>query len=244
MRILALDTAASTASVALLTGAEVRLRTLAGPQSSHSGRIMAEISALLAEGGCTLPQLDAIAFGQGPGAFTGVRLACAVAQGLAMGLGIGLVPIESPAALAVAACRQAGTHGASVFVATDARMDEAYVAAYRVALAPNHATAERLGDLHCLPPAQLALPLADHADSGWLAAGSAFRVYADALAPLRTHTAACYPDLEGCADELARLAVLPTQSGQLTAPEHAAPVYVRNKVALTTAERLAAGGKA
>ncbi|MBQ1657684.1 MAG: tRNA (adenosine(37)-N6)-threonylcarbamoyltransferase complex dimerization subunit type 1 TsaB [Rhodocyclaceae bacterium] len=239
MKILALDTASSLASLALLDGDEVRARTLAGPQSSHSGRILAELDALLADAGCALTQLDAIAFGRGPGAFTGVRLACAVAQGLAMAREIGLVPLDSLAGIAAAAARRSGREEALVLVATDARMQEVYAAGYHVSLAPE-AQAQRQGEVRCAPPAEMAAPQAQD----WLAAGSAFAVYENELAALRARAAQCFAELDGCADELARLAVNAVRDGRLCAPQDAAPLYVRDKVALTTAERLAAGGRA
>ena len=239
MKILALDTASSLASLALLDGDDVRARTLPGPQSSHSGRILAELDALLADAGCALTQLDAIAFGRGPGAFTGVRLACAVAQGLAMAQGIGLVPVDSLAGIALAAARRAARGDVTVLVATDARMNEAYAASYHVSLAPA-AQAQRQGDVRCAPPAEIAAPQ----DEDWLAAGSAFVAYETELAALRARAAQCFSELDGCADELARLALAEVRAGHLCAPQDAAPLYVRDKVALTTAERLAAGGRA
>ncbi|MBR4737501.1 MAG: tRNA (adenosine(37)-N6)-threonylcarbamoyltransferase complex dimerization subunit type 1 TsaB, partial [Rhodocyclaceae bacterium] len=135
--------------------------------------------------------------------------------------------------------RRAARNDATVLVATDARMNEAYAACYRVSLTPE-AQAQRQGEVRCAPPAELAAPQ----EEGWLAAGSAFVAYETELAALRAQAAQCFPELDGCADELARLALAEVRAGRLCAPQDAAPLYVRDKVALTTAERLAAGGRA
>lgn len=228
MKILAIETSCEQGSVALLVGGHVEERLLDG-HAAHSENVLPALRGLLAEGGLALGDLDAIAFGSGPGAFTGLRLACAVAQGLALGSGVGLAPVCSLAALA---CQ--GGEGA-VLAATDARMNEVYFAAY-------HRTGESLTELQaprCLPAEQIAvLP-----GGPWQGIGSAFAAYpalaarwGEALAEVRH---GCVPR----AADLARLARPMASGGQLVPAEQAAPLYVRDKVALTTAERLARGGR-
>ena len=230
MKILALETSTETASVALLDGDRLHERSVAG-RPGHSETILPEIRRLLDEAGVPLEALDAIAFGAGPGAFTGLRLACGVAQGLAMGLGKPVIPVGTLAALASQCPHDA------IFVAADARMSEVYFAAYRrvgTALQECQAPA-------CAAPAGVVLP----AEGEWFGFGSAFRAYGDALLPalgprLAGHDGAPVP----LASSVARLAAERLAHGEVVDAALAAPLYVRDKVALTTAERLASGGKA
>lgn len=230
MKILALETSTETASVALLDGDRLVERSVAG-RPGHSETILPEVRLLLAEAGVPLEALDAIAFGAGPGAFTGLRLACGVAQGLAMGLGKPVIPVGTLAALASQCSHDA------IFVALDARMSEVYFAAYRrvdgrleECLAPG-----------CAAPGAVALP----AEGDWFGFGSAFKAYGEVLVPglgarLAGHDATPVP----LASSVARLAAWYFSRGEVVDAALAAPLYVRDKVALTTAERLASGGKA
>ncbi|WP_114649597.1 tRNA (adenosine(37)-N6)-threonylcarbamoyltransferase complex dimerization subunit type 1 TsaB [Pseudothauera hydrothermalis] len=228
MKILAIETSCERGSIALLTDDTVLNKELVG-QANHSNHLLPEIRALLAEAGTLVGELDAIAFGSGPGAFTGLRLACAAAQGLALGAGLGVVPICSLAALAMQG------EGARVFVATDARMNELYYAAYercpsglRTYQAPR-----------CAPPEAVSLP-----DGQWCALGSGFAAYPDLAERWPGRFFQVEPAVVPRAADVARLAVLELQRGAALAPELAAPLYIRDKVALTTAERLARGGRA
>ena len=235
MKILAIETSCECASVALLVDGDVVERRLEG-RANHSEYLLPTVRTLLADAGLTLAALDAIAFGAGPGAFTGLRLACGAAQGLGMGAGLGVVPVCSLAALALQG------EGEAVFVATDARMAEAYSAAYRLDRAD--ATGVQVIEVQppaCSPPARLALP-----DGGrWFAVGSAFGTYeADIPAAIIERLRGRDPAAVPRAVDVARLAVRQVREGRALAPEHAAPLYVRDKVALTTAERLARGGRA
>jgi tRNA threonylcarbamoyladenosine biosynthesis protein TsaB len=230
MKILAIETSCEHASVALLIGDDLVERRLEG-HSNHSEKLLPTLRALLVEAQLTLTGLDAIAFGSGPGAFTGLRLACGVAQGLAMGAGLGVAPVCSLAALAL----QGGD--GDVFVATDARMGEVYSAAFRV----RNESVDELRAPLCTPPGELTLP----ADGRWIGLGSALGVYesvlpADLFARLLRADAAAVPR----AADVARLAVSRVRSGRLVAAECASPLYIRDKVALTTDERLARGGRA
>ena len=230
MNILALETSSEHASIALLTGTDVLERTLDG-HSNHSERLLPSIATLLADAGLELSRLDAIAFGAGPGAFTGLRLACGVAQGLAMGADIGVVPVCGLTALALQ------LKAPRVLVATDARMGEIYTAAFLL----RDTVPEVLRAPECIAPDRLCLP----DDSGWMGIGNAFGAYADRIDPaVLGALKALRADAVARAREVAMLAVSEIEAGRTLAPEHAAPLYVRNKVALTTAERLAQGGRA
>ena len=168
MKILALETSTETASVALLCGDRLLERNVAG-RPGHSETILPEIRSLLLDAGVSLDALDAIAFGAGPGAFTGLRLACGVAQGLAMGLGKPVIPVGTLAALASQCSHDA------IFVAADARMSEVYFAAYRRV----DGVLEECLAPACAAPGAVALP----PEGDWFGFGSAFRAYGDALLP-------------------------------------------------------------
>ena len=237
-KFLAFDTSTDRMSIALTDGVRVWQHSGAGGAQA-SATLIPAILALLADAGLALGQLDAIAFGRGPGSFTGLRTACAVAQGLAFGAnggaGMPVLPIDTLMAVAEEARFQqqqaAGNpSGASsvlrVTALLDARMDEMYVQRYEFhgyACAP-------LGECELIRPENLVL---EPATGLW--AGNVFGVYADRLPA-------------GLAS-LIRLEALPTATAMLRlAPALAAaghcvdaalalPLYVRDKVALTTDER-------
>lgn len=227
--ILAFDTSSEQASIALLLGDQTLERRLQGA-ASHSENIMGEIGAMLAEAGISLRSLDAIAFGVGPGAFTGVRLACALAQGLAMGAGLGVVPVGSLDALACQSSR------ARAFVVTDARMGEVYCASYLL----EDGRPRPLSEPCCVAPQECAPAAGD----GWCGLGSGFSAYPELAERLAGRLADCLSGVTVQAGDLARLARWRIAEGGLIDPVLAAPLYVRDKVALTTAERLARGGRA
>jgi tRNA threonylcarbamoyladenosine biosynthesis protein TsaB len=230
MKILAIEASSEQGSVALLVDGAILSRRIDGA-ANHSESVLRDIAALLNEAGLTAGQLDAVAFGAGPGAFTGLRLACGVAQGLALGAGRGVATVGSLDALALQASAP------RVFVATDARMGEVYHAAY---VRDEDGTPRPVSAPRCDAPENIEL-LEGH----WTAIGSAFAVWPDAL----RHRLAmliddCRDDLVARADEVAVLGARMALSSRLLPPEQAAPLYVRDKVALTTAERLARGGRA
>ena len=230
MKILSIETSCEQATVALLLEDELVQCGLEG-RANHSERLLPVVQDLLDQSGIALGDLAAIAFGAGPGAFTGLRLACGVAQGLAMGADLGLVPVCSLAAVALRSGQD------RVLVAIDARMGEVYSAAY-------HVTAEgpqEVQGLNCHAPSAVRFP-----DSGpWYAAGTALRAYPDMLGGrLSERLSGWDEDLVPRAGEVARIARLEVRLGRVIAPEQAGPLYIRDKVALTTAERLARGGRA
>jgi tRNA threonylcarbamoyladenosine biosynthesis protein TsaB len=230
MKILAIETSCEHASVALLIDDQVIELRLEG-HTNHSEKLLPTLRGLLAQAQVSLTDLDAIAFGSGPGAFTGLRLACGVAQGLAMGAGLGVVPVCSLEALALQA------PDGLVFIATDARMGEVYSSAYEV----RDGAIEVLQNPTCTPPQHLSLPN----DGDWIGMGSGLRAY-ESLIPreLQARLSQQHPDAIPRAGEIARIAAQRLSVGAILAPELAAPLYVRDKVALTTAERLARGGRA
>ena len=230
MNILSIETATEHGSVALLHDGELLVRRIVGA-ANHSEAVLRDLRELLIEAGLAVTQLDAIAFGAGPGAFTGLRLACGVAQGLALGAGLGIAAIGSLQALALQ------VDARRVFVATDARMGEAYHAAFEL---DAEGVPMPFGQVGCSQPLELELPAGD-----WFAAGSAFKVWPQELeARLLGRLTGCRPDMVPRAEEVARLGAVAVARGALTPPELAAPLYVRDKVAFTTAERLARGGRA
>lgn len=230
MKILALETSTEYGSVALLDGERLIERPVAG-RPGHSETILPEVRELLKEAAVGLADLDAIAFGAGPGAFTGLRLACGVAQGLALGAGKPVVPVCTLEALADQ-CDQT-----AIFVAADARMSEVYFAAYRRidgVLVEQTAPA-------CAVPATVALP----AEGDWFGFGSAFGAYEAALLPALGECLTGFdPSPIPRAASVACLAAVRFAKGEAIDPALAAPLYVRDKVAMTTAERLASGGRA
>ncbi|NMG45600.1 tRNA (adenosine(37)-N6)-threonylcarbamoyltransferase complex dimerization subunit type 1 TsaB [Aromatoleum toluvorans] len=230
MKILSIETSCEHASVALLIDGETVERRLEG-HSNHSERLLPTLKTLLAEAGLALVALDAIAFGAGPGAFTGLRLACGVTQGLAMGADLGVAPVCSLEALALQGA------GDSIYVATDARMGEVYSAAYRM----RDGFPLEVVPPGCCAPELMTLP----AEGKWFGIGSAFAAYGDRIPPaVLEGLEAAERDAVPRAADVALLGARLARDGGLVAAELAAPLYVRDKVALTTAERLARGGRA
>jgi tRNA threonylcarbamoyladenosine biosynthesis protein TsaB len=227
-RILAIDTATEVCSAALLADGVVTARIEAVGQR-HSERALPLVDALLRERGLALADLDCIAFGAGPGSFTGLRIACGLAQGLAWGAGKPVIGVGNLQALAARALADPSVQ--RVLCAIDARMQEAYCAVYE----RDQGGAPR----EVLPP-----QLARAADLAALAAG-ADTVAGDALsvfAPAWHGVAAArrLPQLRADAADIVRLAATPSLQARAVAAAAAAPLYVRDRVALTTAERRAA----
>lgn len=226
--LLALDTAHQVCSVALVNSQTqttfYRNETVG---NRHAERILTMIDELLAEAGITKADVGAIAFGQGPGSFTGLRVACGVAQGLAWGLAVPLVQINNLLATAQA-LREAGAvkTGDIVAIVNDARMEEIYARIYRVTAEGERL--EAITDNVLIKPAMLEAWLAEYAVTH--VAGSALAAYG--LTPAATVLAS--PETMIVA--LARLALAPTPE-EAVSPANAHPVYVRDRVALTIEER-------
>ena len=247
--ILALETSTTTCSVALLTeqgsSTTVVQRQLEGT-SGHAASLLPMVTALLADCGVGRGSLSAVAFGQGPGAFTGIRVACGVAQGMGLALQIPLLPVGALPAVAVQAAQRLPQH--LILAALDARMDEAYFAAYIDDAASGLVV---LQPPVLLPASQLSafieqrLPLwrarspkalgVCYVGEGWGLTG------ATASLPL-----GCVADdllARPNAQAVAALALRGWHTGQCVLPEQAAPLYLRDRVAFTVAERaLGEGG--
>ncbi|NYH24749.1 tRNA (adenosine(37)-N6)-threonylcarbamoyltransferase complex dimerization subunit type 1 TsaB [Paraburkholderia bryophila] len=238
--LLALDTSTEFCSVALLSVAGAAAgQTHAEPRlwvrheqtgAVSSTRLLPAIRELFAEAGLTLADCDAIAFGSGPGSFTGLRTATGVAQGLAFGLNLPVVPVSTLLACAESA-RLRDLSATRVLAALDARMDEIYWADF--------AWDEAQGDWRTLQaasldaPERLVLPEVPFTLAGNAAA--AFGARLPAVAAARTVDGDALPH----AVPLAHAALRALRAGRTVPADQAAPEYVRDKVAQTTAERMA-----
>jgi tRNA threonylcarbamoyladenosine biosynthesis protein TsaB len=221
VNLLAFDTSTETLSIAVEGGSARAplLHTTAGGARA-SLELIPQIRRLLSQAGLQLAQLDAIVFGCGPGSFTGLRTACSVAQGLALGAGVPVLPVETLLAVAEEARATAGAN--RVVAVLDARMDEVYAGAYL----HDGTHWRREGGFTLAAPQALAVP------DGWAMAGNAFAVYADRLP-------SGGPRIEATptASALLRLAPALLAAGQAVTAAQALPLYIRDKVAQTTEER-------
>ena len=236
MDLLAFDTSTDQTTIAVQRGDALwQWQGGGGPQAS--GTLIPKILEGLSALSLTPQALTAIVFGQGPGAFTGLRTACAVAQGLAFGAkggqGVPVLPVDTLLAVAEAARQSLGTAPAAlrVLALLDARMGEVYAAGYAWSPADGW---QALADAAVLPPEAVAVP-----PPSTLLAGNAAAVYAERLpaAVLALPRAEVLPT----ADALLNLAPALLAAGRAVPAEQALPLYIRDKVAQTTAERAAAG---
>jgi tRNA threonylcarbamoyladenosine biosynthesis protein TsaB len=224
MKLLAIETATEACSVALWIDDDVRERFEIAPRR-HAELVLPWADALLAEAGIAKAQLDAIAVGRGPGAFTGVRLAISLAQGIALALDRPVVPVSTLAALAMHG------EGKRIVAAIDARMGEIYLGTF---LRGADGLVEPIDAERLAHPADAVLP--EHRE--WVGIGSGFAadegVLVRALGPhLLRHDATALPH----AADVARLAARGVARGESVAPERVEPAYLRNNVALTHAEQ-------
>lgn len=228
MRILALDTSTEWCSVAVGDGTTWHCRDEQAGQR-HSERVLPMLDAALAEAGWALSDLDGVAFGAGPGSFTGIRIGCGVAQGLALGADLPVVPVPTLAAVAQEVFRARGW--SRVCACLDARMREVYVAAY----ARDGGAWREVAPPSVVPPIDLsrARLLLDAGD--WFGAGNGYAAYpalAQQLALVRADAAA-----RPSAQAIGELALPRLAAGEGVAAVDALPFYVRHRVALTTAEQ-------
>jgi tRNA threonylcarbamoyladenosine biosynthesis protein TsaB len=225
MKILAIETSTEFCSVALWQDGVITSRCEEVGQK-HSEMLMAMLDGVLADAGLKLAQLDGIAFGAGPGSFTGVRIACGVAQGLALGANLPVIGICTLQAVAQ------GSDKNRVIAALDARMAEVYFAVYE----------KRDGEWLTVCEPCLRLPQDTPAieGTGWLGAGSGFAAHGEVLqarynGQLSSTDAACVPQ----ASAIAEFAAPMFAAGQGLDAALAMPLYLRDKVALKTSERQA-----
>ncbi|MDR0211273.1 MAG: tRNA (adenosine(37)-N6)-threonylcarbamoyltransferase complex dimerization subunit type 1 TsaB [Pseudomonas putida] len=216
--LLALDTATEACSVALLHDGKVTSHYEVIPRM-HAQKLLPMIKQLLAESGVALSDVEAIAFGRGPGAFTGVRIAIGVVQGLAFALERPVLPVSNLAALAQGALRERGVQ--HVAAAIDARMDEVYWGCYQA-----HEGEMRLvGCEAVLPPERAQLP--DASTGEWFGVGTGWG-YGERLAvAVNASDASLLPN----ALDILELARFAWARGEAIPAEQAQPVYLRDNVA-------------
>ncbi|MCI4567802.1 tRNA (adenosine(37)-N6)-threonylcarbamoyltransferase complex dimerization subunit type 1 TsaB [Lysobacter sp. CFH 32150] len=225
MKLLAFETATEACSVAVYNDGEVHERFELAPRR-HAELALPWAEQLLADAGIAKSQLDAIAVGRGPGAFTGVRLAISIAQGIALAMDKPVVPVSTLAALAMQA------QGKRIVAAIDARMGEIYVAAF-----------ERDGSgLRALSQEAVVKPEAAIIPDGgdWHGIGTGFAAVGGVLQQrfsdrLAIVDASALPH----AADVALLAAMAFARGELMAPERVEPAYLRDNVALTIVEQKA-----
>ena len=241
MKLLAFETATEACSVAVYVDGEVRERFEVAPRR-HAELALPWAEQLLADAGIARAQLDAIALSRGPGAFTGVRLAIALAQGIALALDRPLVPVSTLAVLAsqVPAPRVTAVEGGcdvgmahAILAAIDARMGEIYTGTFVHRGDRLEATSAEA----VVAPAGYALP---GADSDWVGVGTGFAA-ADGVLVARLQERFLRVDAQALphAADLARLAADALRRGEVIAPEHVEPAYLRNNVALTLEQQKA-----
>ncbi|MDP1734166.1 MAG: tRNA (adenosine(37)-N6)-threonylcarbamoyltransferase complex dimerization subunit type 1 TsaB [Sulfuritalea sp.] len=227
MRLLAFETATRRLSVALWQDGEL-IERAEEVANGGSERLLPWVHELLAEAGLALQQIDGIAFGAGPGGFTGLRLSCGVAQGLAWGLDLPVVSVSTLEALALASGER------NVWTCLDARMNEVYSSAYAV---EGESVTQIMAPV-CIPPAVSPAPTFA---GGW-GVGDGFAAYGPMLHARKPDLIGVRSDVYPTATAVLRLAA-PAFAGGLAIPAALAqPIYVRDKVALTTVERIARGG--
>ncbi|MCM1129028.1 MAG: tRNA (adenosine(37)-N6)-threonylcarbamoyltransferase complex dimerization subunit type 1 TsaB [Alistipes senegalensis] len=223
--IIAFETSSYLASASLVVkGGAICTRYSSGV-ATHSQTLLPMVQALLAEAAVSMTDCDAIAFGCGPGSFTGVRTACGIAQGLAFGADLPLVPVVSLAAMAES-CRMENK-ATDVLALMDARMGEVYLAQYRYENGLWRTVTEP-----CITGPETVVPHGMPA-----ACGNGLTACADVLAGLSV--AATYPEIMPDSTAVAALALSAYRRGETVSAFDAHPLYLRNKVAYTTEERRA-----
>ncbi|PKQ77817.1 tRNA (adenosine(37)-N6)-threonylcarbamoyltransferase complex dimerization subunit type 1 TsaB [Aeromonas sobria] len=221
MKILAVDTATEACSAALLVGDTLFSRWEEAPRD-HTRKILPMVQAVLEDAGITLSDLDAIAFGRGPGSFTGVRIGISVAQGLAFGVGVPLIGISTLAAMAQGAYRLDGAE--QVLTAIDARMNEVYFGRYELI----DGRMQLVGDEVVSDPEALVDARGKQAGPV-TCVGTGFETYGETLSGLADELAVSQVRFPAAEDmlPLARAAWL---AGEAVPVEQATPVYLRDKV--------------
>jgi tRNA threonylcarbamoyladenosine biosynthesis protein TsaB len=226
--LLAFETATEACSVALWIDGEVRERYGIAPRR-HAALALPWADELLAEAGVRKAQLDAIAVGIGPGAFTGVRLAVALAQGIALGLDIPVLPVSTLAVLALSGLPGDAAIDASICAAIDARMDEVYLGRFR---RDGDGLVTAIAAEVLVAPAQA--PLVDGGDA--VGIGTGFAAKGGALVA-RLQPAHVIAEALPRAAELAPLAARAFDRGEAVAADRQEPAYQRDRVALTLVEQ-------
>ncbi len=229
MKLLALDTSTENLSLALMIDGEIDTfdQEVGNASSAH---VLPKIQKLLETANITLAELDGIAFGAGPGSFTGVRIAAGVTQGLAFGADIPVVNVGTLLALAEASGAE------KVITCLDARMHEVYHAVY---VKQSEGWQEVIAPTVCKPAE---VPVVE--GENWVGVGSGWKTYHDALAAVYgNQVMATQPELMPSASAIIHLALPQFLTGKALPANEAMPVYIRNRVALTTRERAQAAAE-
>lgn len=222
VRLLAIETSTPACSAALWVDDSVLERYALAPRQ-HAALMLPMIESLLLEAGITVAQLDAVAFGCGPGSFTGVRIAASMVQGIAFAADLPVVPVSTLAALAQGGMRLTG--GQQVMAALDARKAEVYWGCYTDT---GTGTVALQGSECVCAPAEVHCPAVD----GWVGVGSGWEAYPDELMKRAVgRVVRVLPDFEPRAIDVARLGNHAYRQGKMVRPEEAVPVYLRNNVA-------------
>ncbi|PMH41896.1 tRNA N6-adenosine(37)-N6-threonylcarbamoyltransferase complex dimerization subunit TsaB [Vibrio sp. 10N.286.49.B3] len=222
-KILALDTATETCSVALMIGEQTFVRSEFAPRD-HTKKILPMVDEVLKEAGIRLQDLDALAFGRGPGSFTGVRICIGIAQGLAFGANLPMIGVSTLAAMAQGTYRKHGHE--QVACAIDARMSEVYWGRFQRI---SNGDWSVVGAECVIAPDAVAAQLEAKEALQWATAGTGWEAYQEPLAALPLELIATdvqFPE----AQDIAHLAQFEWQKGNTVLAEEASPVYLRDKV--------------
>ncbi len=221
--LLAIETSTPACSAALSVDTEVIERYALAPRQ-HAALMLPMIESLLLEAGLTVRQLDAVAFGRGPGSFTGVRIAASMVQGIAFAADLPVVPVSTLAALALGGMREAALP--RMMVAMDARKSEVYWGCYT----------QTNGDVVTLQGSECVCSpenVPQSAQQDWVGVGRGWDVYGEQLMQrLGDQVIRLLPDLEPRAADVARLGMHAFHQGVCLSADEAVPVYLRNSVAL------------
>jgi tRNA threonylcarbamoyladenosine biosynthesis protein TsaB len=226
MRLIAFDTATEWCTAALWVDGEISFREERAGQR-HSELLVPMVMELLAESGLSLKQLDGLAYGMGPGSFTGLRIACGVAQGLALGADLPVLGVSTLEALAEEAWTARGAD--KVLACLDARMNEVYGGLYQ---RHDKAWSCLTGPVVC-PPEAIPMP----STPGFVGVGPGFAAYPQLVVLGENHLAGIEAGLFPHARAIAQMGAPRFAEGQGLPPEAAEPVYIRDKVALKICER-------
>ncbi|WP_129778660.1 tRNA (adenosine(37)-N6)-threonylcarbamoyltransferase complex dimerization subunit type 1 TsaB [Peristeroidobacter soli] len=218
MRLLAVDTATERCSVALRLDGQVIERVSEQPRGA-ADLVLPMVEAVLKEAGVRLADLDGIAYGRGPGAFTGVRIGVGVVQGLAFGAGLQTVGISNLAAVA----QQVAGPGDRILVCMDARMNQVYWSSFARDSGAELVTA--------LAPERVDAPDAVTDGDFTVLAGTGFKAYASLRARLASGTRVVHEEALPKASDIALLAEAEFRAGRAKPASEAEPVYVRDQVA-------------
>jgi len=223
MNLLAIETSEAACSAAIWSNGDVIEKYREQPRG-HSELLLPMIDTLMSESGISKKQLDAIAFGRGPGSFTGVRIAAAVTQGISFGLDIPVMPVSSLQALAQGVCRTSDHQ--QVAAAFDARMNEVY---WALCSADNDGVMQLQGGEMVCAPERVSQPQ----QGGWIGAGSGWNAYAEELSErLSPWIGQQFPHLYCHAQDVASIAAHALSQGDVAVTAaQALPLYLRNNVA-------------